>query len=272
MIRTPLFLIASFGLLVGCATSSTNSQPQNPDAGKVDYDVGKPNSGGSGASDGGSSDNGSGGSTSSGKAPRGVDATSTSTSTGARPKTIKKIASSKPPKAEEPAADPKTPPKRKGRVDPNGLLGESFSITATTDKLPDFSGAPATLFIAPNLEAGRLPTTLKSPVALRFTGTINITEAAEYKLCTKSSDGSQLLIEGTLVVANDGLHKEAAEACEVVALDPGEYGIEVDSFHVSGAVDLTVSWAKGKDGSPTAIPKTAFYKPDGADDRVKAKK
>ncbi len=265
MIRTPLILVASFGLLAGCATSSANTPSNNPDAGKVDYDVKKPDSG-SGASDGGSAGNSGG---SSATPPKGVDSTSTHTTTKG-PKTVKKIAASKPPKVEEPVDPKKPPPKRKGRVDPNGLLGESFAVDATISKVPDFSGTAATLFIAPNLEAGRLPAALKSPVALRFTGSLNITEAHEYKFCTNSSDGSKLLIEGTVVVSNDGVHQTATEVCEVVQLEPGEYGVEIQSFHVSGAIALTASWATSKDGTPTAIPKTAFFKPDGADDKVKA--
>jgi hypothetical protein len=268
MIRTPLILVASFGLLVGCATSSANTPPNNPDAGKVNYDVGKPSSGsgGGGTDNTGTNDGGTA------TPPKGVDATSTHTP-GIGPKVVKKIAAAKPPKAEEPVDPKKPPPKRKGRVDPNGLLGESFTIDAKTDRLPDFAaiGAAKSLFIVPNLEqATRLPATLKGPVALRYTGSLNITAAAEYKLCTTSSDGSKLMIEGTVVVANDAIHKEAAEMCEVVNLEPGEYAVEIQSFHVSGPIVLAVTWATSKDGTPAPIPKGNFYKPEGADDKVKA--
>ena len=47
-------------------------------------------------------------------------------SVGLKPKVVKKIASAKPPKPEEPPADPKAKPSRKGRVDVNGLLAEAF--------------------------------------------------------------------------------------------------------------------------------------------------
>jgi uncharacterized lipoprotein YajG len=40
MIRNSLILVATFGLMAGCATSSATNTPQNPDAGKVKYDVG----------------------------------------------------------------------------------------------------------------------------------------------------------------------------------------------------------------------------------------
>lgn len=272
MIRTPLILVASFGLLAGCATSSTNSTPSNnPDAGKVDYDAGQSSPGSSG-----SGDSGSGSGTSTAPKPKGVDATSTH-SPGIGPKVVKKIASTKPPKPVEPTepTDPKSPPpKRKGRVEVNGLLAESFAATAADTKIPDLSaaGAPKSLFIVPNLDnAVALPTSLKAPFALRFTGTLNVTEAAEYKLCLNSSDGSRLTLEGTVAVDHDGIHA-ASEKCEVFSLEPGEYALEVQSFHISATPTVGLLWGVGKDSTPTVIPKSNLFKPTDADARVKAKK
>ncbi len=275
MIRNSLILVASFGLLAGCASSSTNSNtPQNPDDGKVSYDVGgQPNNGGSAtpgtdpANDGGAAPD----------APKGRDSTSTK-AVGYKPKAVKKIASSKPAKPEVPV-DPKAPPPRKGRVDPNGLLVESFTIEASATKIPDFSALTlGSIFIANTVDAtatGPLagaPATLKAPVALRFTGSLNVTTGADYKLCTTSSDGSQLYIEGTLVVDNDKVQAEAAQVCEIVNLEPGEYILEIRSFHVSGPLVVQAQWAPSKDATPVAIPKSSLFKPEGADARVKAKK
>ena len=270
MIRNSLLLVASFGLLAGCASSSANNPPpQDPDAGKVTYDAGgQPQSGGqTDPADGGAAAD----------APKGRDSTTTKAG-GFKPRAVKKIAAAKPPKAETPV-DPKAPPTRKPRVDPNGLLVEAFTIEAAATKLPDFSGLTlASIFIAPSVDAtgttrlAGAPATLKAPTALRFTGSLNVTASNEYRLCTTSSDGSQLYIEDTLVVDNDGVHAEAAEKCELVALDPGEYKLEIRSFHVTGPIAVQATWAVGKDGTPTAIPKTSLFKPEGADDRVKAKK
>src|SRR5690606_39671505 len=44
--------------------------------------------------------------------------------------------------------------------------------------------------------------------ALKFSGSINIVEEAEYELCLHSDDGSQLLLEDTVVVDNDGRSEE----------------------------------------------------------------
>ncbi|MBK9753785.1 MAG: hypothetical protein IPO88_09825 [Nannocystis sp.] len=276
MIRNTLILVASFGLMAGCATSSATSTPQNPDAGKVNYDVGSAPNGGTGSGSGGTEP-----ATDGGAAPhtaKGRDSTSTK-SVGLKPKVVKKIAAAKPPKPEEPAADPKAKPTRKGRVDVNGLLAEAFAIEATTTKLPDLTtfAGPSSIFIAATVDAtgstplAGIPATVATPTALRFTGTINITAGDEYKLCTKSSDGSQLLIEDTLVVDNDGVHAEAVEVCELVNLEPGEYKIEIRSFHTKSVL-VQASWAVGKDGTPAAIPTRSFFRPADADARVKAKK
>jgi hypothetical protein len=151
---------------------------------------------------------------------------------------------------------------------------------ASTTKLPDFAaiGALTSIFIAPNLDATAAspltgaPATLKSPVALRFTGSLNVVTANDYKLCTKSSDGSQLYIEDTLVVDNDGVHAEATEVCELVNLEPGAYKFEVRSFHVTGPILIQTTWAAGKDAAAEAIPTRSLFKPTDADARVKAKK
>jgi len=272
MLRTSVILVASFGLLAGCATSSANTPPTNsPDAGKVDYDVGAP-SGGAGSTPTDSNDGG---------AEPAVKARDSTTTRGASvgPKVVKRIAATKPPKPEEPATPPATKPKPGRVTTPNGLLGEVFAIPASTEKLPDFAGLTAkSVFIAPNLDSGAtapltgLPKNTAAPIALRFTGSVNVLTAAEYKLCAATDDGSQLYIEDTLIVDNDGVKTDAAEVCELVSLDPGEYKLELRTFHVSAPIAVRLSWAEGKDGSPVAIPIKNLYKPDGADARVKAGK
>lgn len=274
MLRTSVILVASFGLLAGCATSSANSPNTNsPDAGKVDYDVGAP-SGGNSAGGAPTDNNDSG-------AEPAVKPRDSTTTRGASvgPKVVKRIAATKPPKPEEPATPPATKPKPGRATTPNGLLGEVFTIDAAAEKLPDFAGLTAkSVFIAPNLDSDAaaplkgLPKNTAAPIALRFTGSVNVLTAGEYKLCSATDDGSQLLIEDTLIVDNDGVKTEASEACEVVSLDPGEYKLELRSFHTSAPIAVRLSWAEGKDGTPVAIPIKNLYKPEGADARVKAGK
>ena len=73
---------------------------------------------------------------------KGRDTTSTR-AVGVAPKAVKKIAAAKPPKPAEPEPPPGKKPTRVGRVDPNGLLVEAFTIPGETDKLPDFAAAGA---------------------------------------------------------------------------------------------------------------------------------
>lgn len=274
MFRTSVILFASFGLLAACATSSANTSNTNPpgDAGKVDYDAGQPGGGGDQAAGGGGD-----------KAGSDVKGRDSTTTRGAaiKPKVVKKVPTTKPPKAEEPAPPPGKKPPRKGRVDPNGLLAESFAIPAATDKVPDFStlSAPKSLFIAGALDSSAtaaptgFPTSVVAPVGLRFTGSLNVLEAAEYNFCVTSSDGSIVLLEDTPIVDNDGIKKDGpTELCELVSLDPGEYMIELRSFHVTGPVVLRFAWAKGKEATPEVVPLKSLFKPTGADDRVKAGK
>ncbi|MCY1053802.1 MULTISPECIES: hypothetical protein [Nannocystis] len=274
MLRTSVILVASFGLLAGCASSSANSpNTQSPDAGKVDYDVGTP-SGGSGAGTPTDSNSDSG-------AEPAVKPRDSTTTRGATvgPKVVKRIAATKPPKPEEPETPPATKPKPGRATTPNGLLAEVFTIPAATEKLPDFAGLTAkSVFIAPNLDSSAaaplagLPKGTAAPIALRFTGSVNVLTAGEYKLCTATDDGSQLYIEDTLIVDADGVKTEAAEVCETVSLDPGEYKLELRSFHTAAPIVVRLSWAEGKDGTPAAIPIKSLFKPEGADARIKARK
>ncbi|HEY8374898.1 MAG TPA: PA14 domain-containing protein [Nannocystis sp.] len=275
MLRTSVILVASFGLLAGCATSSANSSNSNPpdgDAGKVTYDIGQPSDGGAaadGAGDGASDGGGDGGGGGSAPKVKGRDSTTTR-GANVQPKVAKRVSPNKPPKPEE-------PPQRQGKVNPHGLLGEAFTIPAGTESLPDFADfdAPRGVFIVTHLAGAAttgLPKGLAAPVALRFTGSLNVVAEDEYKLCLTSVDGSQLYLEETLIVDNDGIKQSPSESCELVTLPAGEYMLEVRSFHVTGPVQLELSWAKGKDGTPTVVTTRDLYKPEDADARVKASK
>jgi hypothetical protein len=70
--------------------------------------------------------------------------------------------------------------------------------------------------------------------ALQFTAQITVTTADSYTFYTNSDDGSQLFIDGALVVDNDGLHAAAREASGTVALEPGEHTLTVTYFEQGG--------------------------------------
>jgi len=271
MLRSQALLLASLALSVGCASSKANNNSvENPDAGAVDYDAG----GAAGDSaDGSQGDAGQGGATAKGK-----DQTNTR-GIGVPRKAVKKLAAVKPPRDDEPAAEP---PKRTGRqpvpVTPNGLLVEYFKIPAATAEMPDFSalGAPVAYAIANNVDVAAgspfpgAPSTLGASFAARFTGSVNVTAAAEYNLCLSSSDGSQLLLDDSLIVDNGGAH-ETKQACELVFMDPGEYAVSILYFNVSDDVSLQWTWDAGGAGA-VAVPQSALFKPADADAKVKPTK
>jgi hypothetical protein len=189
---------------------------------------------------------------------------STSTRGGDRNTKARKIT------AKKPARAPIVKPEEKG---PNGLLATAYSLAG--DSLPDdFSslGSPLESFEVPNLDVDEIDFTnsfpgakaLKENYALQFTGSINVTTEAEYELCLHSDDGSQLLLEGTLVVDNNGVHDGAVEVCELLYLAPGEYMLDIRYFQGSGPL-LTLHFAWAMDGGEKVIvPTEVLFKPSTA--------
>jgi hypothetical protein len=229
--------------LTGCAKKPAEDT-QNPD---------------SVAGDGDGSTDGDGASAKPSKAR-----SSTSTRSGGRNTKARKIT------AKKPARAPVVTPEEKG---PNGMLATAYSLASGS--LPeDFStlGAPLETFEVPNLDFDETDftngfpgsKTLKENYALQFTGSINVVEEAEYELCLHSDDGSQLLLEGMLVVDNNGVHEAAVEACELVFLAPGEYMLEVRYFQASGPLlTLHMAWAMNG-GDKGIIPTEVLFKPSTA--------
>ncbi|MCA9637944.1 MAG: hypothetical protein KC420_18075, partial [Myxococcales bacterium] len=146
MRRISLPLLATVALAFGCASSNSQSNVQNPeDAGQVQYDVG------SDGADGGDADAGAAEGGGSKRKPKDQMGTSGADTPA---KAVKKLAATKPPRPDEPAAEPKTKPKRTGRTTPHGLLAQFYGIDAGTDALPDFAslGDAASASIVENLE------------------------------------------------------------------------------------------------------------------------
>lgn len=77
--------------------------------------------------------------------------------------------------------------------------------------------------------------------ALRFSGHLAVPADGLYTFSTTSDDGSQLLIDGQVVVDNDGLHG-AIERTGTVALLAGAHRIEVRYFEAWGGDALEVAW------------------------------
>ncbi len=95
--------------------------------------------------------------------------------------------------------------------------------------------------------SGSVPTFDISPrqrddyIAMRFRGSIAIRTAGQYTFYTNSDDGSNLLIDGRLVVANDGIHP-MTERSGSINLTPGSHAITVLYFNALADLGLAVSW------------------------------
>ena len=117
-----------------------------------------------------------------------------------------------------------------------GVIYEYFE--GNWDLLPDFDALAAkNIGIANNF--GITPRDQNDYFGFRHRGYINIETAGDYTFYTTSDDGSQLFINGTMVVDNDGLHG-AAEQSGVVTLEEGYHAIEVTVFEKGGAESLVV--------------------------------
>lgn len=80
-------------------------------------------------------------------------------------------------------------------------------------------------------------------VAIRFTGTLNVTDSSPVNYTIASDDGSRLLIDGNVIIDNDGPHG-VIEKSASVSLEPGKHAIEVQYFNAGGGRSLTVTMSK----------------------------
>jgi len=87
--------------------------------------------------------------------------------------------------------------------------------------------------------------------AFRFRAYLRVGLAGNYTFYTSSDDGSQLLIDGGLVVDNDGLHA-AIEESGSISLSSGYHPIEIRMFERGGDEVLTASWAGPETGGAKA--------------------
>ena len=109
------------------------------------------------------------------------------------------------------------------------------------NSLPDFSSlTPESSGTVQGFDIS--PRTQNDYFGFRFVGNVTVTVAGVYGFSTTSDDGSQLWIDGTLVVDNDGLHGSTrVEAFQF--LGAGTHAIEVTFFEKTGGQVLDVQYA-----------------------------
>ncbi len=117
---------------------------------------------------------------------------------------------------------------------------------------PVSTGSAATFDISPRNR--------DNDFAFRFIGFIEIPTAGNWTFYTDSDDGSQLLINGQLVVDNDGLHAQREQAGDI-RLTAGFHPIEVAFFEAGGQQILNVSYS-GPGVAKQLIPAKVLYQQD----------
>ncbi|MCA0361023.1 MAG: DUF1080 domain-containing protein [Armatimonadetes bacterium] len=97
---------------------------------------------------------------------------------------------------------------------------------------------------------------------VQVTGFIVAPEDGEYEFSLGSDDGSKLVINGTTVIDNDGLHGESPVKTGKIKLNKGENKIAIDYFENEGDAALRLRWRKGS-SSFELVPASAFTTPAG---------
>ena len=121
--------------------------------------------------------------------------------------------------------------------------------------LPDFARElPATRRVEPG---PRLPSGYaKEHEARRYSGFVDVPASETWSFTLESDDGSQLWIDGLLVVDHDGLHGPTPKS-GVAALEAGPHAFEVRWFNRTGGAALALTWNRIGE-KPEPIPDSAF--------------
>ncbi len=100
--------------------------------------------------------------------------------------------------------------------------------------------------------------------AIRFQGSLNVTEAGDYTFCLNSDDGALLYLDEAEIINNDGAHEAATEVCESFAVDPGEYQLDLLKYQgAKGPMVLQFTWQKDG-GKKVVIPMENLFPPEDA--------
>ncbi|MGQ9620358.1 MAG: PA14 domain-containing protein, partial [Bacteroidales bacterium] len=108
-----------------------------------------------------------------------------------------------------------------------GLNVEIFKGEFTS--LPDFSSITPVKTTVTQMINARLADENQN-FALRISGFIKIPEDGVYGFFLNSDDGSRLLIDGEVVVSNDGVHPKAIEKYDYLTLGQGYHRVETGYF------------------------------------------
>ncbi len=110
----------------------------------------------------------------------------------------------------------------------------------TWEVLPDFDQLkPVRTGSAYEIHLDEVDNRGEDHFAIRFTGTVRISESGRYTFFARSDDGSKVYVNGEEVVNNDGTHG-AIERSGQIELEPGLVEVVVDFFESEGGEHLEV--------------------------------
>jgi len=124
---------------------------------------------------------------------------------------------------------------------PKGKVGKAAGLSANIyegswDKLPDFSKmTPAKTLTVSDLSLNEVPN--KEDFAVMYEGGLMIAVAGVYTLHLRSDDGTRLILDGQLVIDNDGLHGMIDKSVSL-ALKTGSHPLKMEFFQKKGGVGL----------------------------------
>lgn len=141
--------------------------------------------------------------------------------------------------------------------------------------LGDWQGLPDFARLAPHRE-GPAPDNLvqiklddyKNHFGLVFTGKLDVPKAGSHRFLLASDDGSRLLIDGQVLIDNDGIHPGGSIREKGIKLEAGEHDFRLEYFQAAGEQEIFVAW-KGAQFAMTPLSK---WTPPGWQDAVQKKK
>jgi|GEM_PF-374886 len=140
----------------------------------------------------------------------------------------------------------------------SGLNYNYYTYTGSWSSLPDLSTlTPVQSGTTNNMSLS--PATQATNYAFEWTGFINIKKPGTYTFFTSSDDGSNLYVNNTKVVSNDGLHGTTEKSGTYTFAQSGAYPFKVDYYQEGGGAVLTTSWQATSLGiAKSLIPDSAF--------------
>jgi PA14 domain len=131
----------------------------------------------------------------------------------------------------------------------DGLTAHYFDNAA-------WDGRPARSFVDSRISTARIRIRWNGSPPARFSarwaGYLTVGHAGRYRFTTTSDDGSQLFIDGRLVVDNGGSHSRLTRSAEI-DMARGPHRLRLDYVQFGGDAELMWSWARNG-GPDSGVP------------------